>query len=94
LFSNFCSTSIDGCVRLWDTRTSQCQAAKWGHTKGVLDFAPSPDYKSLVTASDDHTARVFQMVSSSAVCVNRKLYFIISILRQSPRQSQSQSQGY
>ena len=56
------STSIDGCVRLWDTRTSQCQAAKWGHTKGVLDFAPSPDFKSLVTASDDHTARVFQMV--------------------------------
>ena len=56
------STSIDGCVRLWDTRTSQCQAAKWGHTKGVLDFAPSPDFKSVVTASDDHTARVFQMV--------------------------------
>jgi hypothetical protein len=28
----------------------------------VLDFAPSPDYKTIVTASDDHTARVFRMV--------------------------------
>ena len=62
LFFSLRSTSIDGCVRLWDTRTSQCQAAKWGHTKGVLDFAASPDFKCLVTASDDHTARVFQMV--------------------------------
>jgi len=49
-------------VRLWDTRSSTCQAAAHGHVRGVLDLAPSPDFKSVVTASDDHTARVFRMV--------------------------------
>ena len=57
------SSSIDGAVRLWDTRASSCQAVKYGHTRGILDFAVSPDMKSMVTASDDHTARVFRMVS-------------------------------
>ena len=56
------SSSIDGAVRLWDTRSSTCQAAAHGHVRGVLDLAPSPDFKSIVTASDDHTARVFRMV--------------------------------
>lgn len=56
------TTSVDGAVRLWDTRASACQAVKWGHTKGILDFAVSPDMKTVVTAADDHTARVFRMV--------------------------------
>ena len=56
------SSSIDGAVRLWDTRSSTCQAVSHGHVRGVLDLAPSPDFKSVVTASDDHTARVFRMV--------------------------------
>ena len=56
------SSCIDGAVRLWDTRSSTCQAVQHGHVRGVLDFAPSPDFKSVVTASDDHTARVFRMV--------------------------------
>ena len=56
------SSCIDGAVRLWDTRSSTCQAVGHGHVRGVLDFAPSPDFKSIVTASDDHTARVFRMV--------------------------------
>ena len=47
---------------MWDTRSSTCQAVQHGHVRGVLDFAPSPDFKSVVTASDDHTARVFRMV--------------------------------
>lgn len=56
------SSCIDGGVRLWDTRSSSCQEQQFGHVRGVLDFAPSPDFKSIVTASDDHTARVFRMV--------------------------------
>jgi len=56
------SACIDGAVRLWDTRASTCQAVQHGHTKGVLDLAVSPDMKTVVTASDDHTARVFRMV--------------------------------
>lgn len=57
------STSVDGAVRLWDTRASTCQAVKYGHTRGVLDFAVSPDFRTVVTASDDHTSRVFRMVA-------------------------------
>jgi angio-associated migratory cell protein len=53
------STSIDGTVRLWDTRTSSCQKVAYGHTKGILDFAMSPDYARVITASDDCTARIF-----------------------------------
>jgi len=56
------SSCIDGAVRLWDTRAASCQSVMWGHSKGVLDFAISPDMKTVVSASDDHTARVFRMV--------------------------------
>ena len=35
------STSIDGIVRLWDARTSQCVREQQGHTKAILDFALS-----------------------------------------------------
>ena len=53
---------MDGTVRLWDTRTSSCQAVKHGHTRGVLGFAAAPDFKTLASASDDTTAKVFRMV--------------------------------
>ena len=57
------STSVDGAVRLWDTRASTCQAVKYGHTRGVLELAVSPDLRTVVTASDDTTSRVFRMVA-------------------------------
>jgi len=53
------STSVDGIVRLWDARTSQCVREQQGHTKAILDFALSPDYTRVLTASDDGTSRVF-----------------------------------
>ena len=49
----------DGCSCVWDARTGECVATLTGHTDSVLDIAVSPDGRLVLTASDDHTCRVF-----------------------------------
>lgn len=54
---------LDGIIRLWDARNGQV-VSKWtGHTDKILGFDISKDGKSLVTVSDDKTARVFSLTS-------------------------------
>ena len=54
------SASIDGAVRLWDARAATCQRIAWGHTKGILDLATSPNRTAVVSGGDDCTARIFK----------------------------------
>jgi WD40 repeat protein len=55
------SSSVDGAVRMWDTRVGTCTATRHGHAGPVLGFATSPDGALVATASDDRTSRVFKM---------------------------------
>ncbi|XP_060080044.1 angio-associated migratory cell protein-like [Ylistrum balloti] len=52
---------LDGVVRLWDGRNGQCVNQWSGHTDAILDVDLSRDGETLVTVSDDKTARVFSL---------------------------------
>mmetsp|Transcript_46697 Transcript_46697/g.119165 ORF Transcript_46697/g.119165 Transcript_46697/m.119165 type:complete len:424 (-) Transcript_46697:17-1288(-) len=54
------SSCLDGVLRCWDIRTGTCVRELRGHTQGILDMAVSPDFSMVVTASDDHTCRMFK----------------------------------
>ncbi|CAM9936833.1 unnamed protein product [Lampetra planeri] len=53
--------SLDGRVRLYDGRSGASAGLLQGHRGEVLDFALSRDSSMLVTASGDHTAKVFHL---------------------------------
>ena len=53
---------LDGCVRLWDARSGELARVFRGHRGGVQAVAFSPDGRALLTASDDATAKVFEIV--------------------------------
>ena len=53
----------DGKVRKWDVRASQMEKALTGHQDAILDMALLHDGKRVVTASDDGTCRIFQVVA-------------------------------
>lgn len=57
------TSSLDGIVRLWDSRNGQVMSKWTGHTDAILDFEISKDGNSLVTVSEDNTARVFSLHS-------------------------------
>lgn len=51
--------SLDGAVRLWDSRSGKMISEYCGHTAEILDFALNKDASIVVTASGDHQAKVF-----------------------------------
>ena len=53
---------LDGCVRLWDARSGELARVFRGHRGGVQALAFSPDGRALLTASDDATAKVFEII--------------------------------
>ena len=54
----------DGVAKIWDARTGACVTTLTGHTDAILDIAVTPDGKHVLTASDDHTCRVFEVPRS------------------------------
>lgn len=53
--------ALDGVVRLWDIRSGECVNQWCGHTEAILDLKLSKDGKKLITASDDGSAKVFEV---------------------------------
>lgn len=53
---------LDGCVRLWDARSGELARVFRGHRGGVQAVAFSPDGRALLSASDDATAKVFEII--------------------------------
>lgn len=53
---------LDGCVRLWDARSGELARVFKGHRGGIQALAFSPDGRALLTASDDATAKVFEII--------------------------------
>ncbi|XP_036396826.1 angio-associated migratory cell protein [Megalops cyprinoides] len=51
--------SLDGAVRLWDARSGNMVSEYRGHTAEILDFTLNKEASLAVTASGDHTAKVF-----------------------------------
>jgi len=56
---------VDGTMSLWDGRSNISAPAHvfTGHSNIILDFALSRDGRTLISSSDDHTCRVFQLPS-------------------------------
>ncbi|XP_062588263.1 angio-associated migratory cell protein-like isoform X2 [Saccostrea cucullata] len=52
---------LDGVIRLWDARNGKCSSEWVGHQDALLDFDLSNDGKTLVSVSEDNTARVFSL---------------------------------
>jgi ribosome assembly protein SQT1 len=52
---------MDGAVRCWDLRTGSVAKQFGGHSAGLLDVALSPDGSMIISAGDDHTARIFSL---------------------------------
>ncbi|CAL5209313.1 unnamed protein product [Lathyrus oleraceus] len=53
--------SMDGAVRLWDSRSGECVKMFRGHSEGIQTLSLSANREYLVSASLDHTARVFEV---------------------------------
>lgn len=58
-----CSGSSDGTVRVWDHRTGRCARVLRGHSDKIQGLALSSDGSLIVSGSDDHTARAFEVNS-------------------------------
>lgn len=54
---------MDKSARLWDTRTNSCVATLLGHDDEVLDLTFDNNGRKLATASNDGTARVWDVNS-------------------------------
>lgn len=57
----FVSGCIDGNVRLWDVRTGRCEKELKGHQGAIQCLAVSPDGLRVLSGSDDHSARIFDL---------------------------------
>jgi WD40 repeat protein len=64
----FATAGRDSVVRLWDTETVEEIAQFKGHSGFVNSIAFSPDGKTLLSASDDGTARIY----TCEECASRK----------------------
>lgn len=54
------TAGLDGVIRAWDARSGQLARSWEGHTAEILDFALSPDGKTIVTASEDCNCAVYK----------------------------------
>ncbi|KAK3094701.1 hypothetical protein FSP39_005157 [Pinctada imbricata] len=52
---------LDGIIRTWDSRNGQLISSLGGHQDSILDFDLSKDGKTLVSVSEDQTARVYKL---------------------------------
>ncbi|CAG2068413.1 unnamed protein product, partial [Timema podura] len=57
----FYTGALDGVIRLFDARSGDKQSTLSGHEGDILDIALASDNSILLSASDDHTARVFSL---------------------------------
>ncbi|KAK2144731.1 hypothetical protein LSH36_735g01024 [Paralvinella palmiformis] len=53
--------TLEGVVHLWDARTGDEERHWMGHEASILDMQVIKDGSTIVTASDDQTARVFTL---------------------------------
>ena len=53
------SAANDGVLRLWDGRTGACVREWTGHSDAILDLCLVAGGRTVVTASEDGTARIF-----------------------------------
>ena len=58
-------TAADKTIKVWDARTGKHEHTLSGHIAGVSDVDWAPDSLTLVSASDDKTMRVWDVL---AVC--------------------------
>lgn len=52
---------LDGSVRIYDGKSGKIQRAFYGHFAEILDFTFSADRNIILTASDDGTARIYEI---------------------------------
>jgi WD40 repeat protein len=66
-----CSGSLfgtDQSVRVWDTKTGNCLATMTGHSDDIWMLDVSPDGRWVVTASLDHTLKIWSTAKRELVC--------------------------
>ncbi|CAD6208649.1 GSCOCG00010625001-RA-CDS [Cotesia congregata] len=56
-----CTAGLDGIVRFYDARTSQCLKVLYGHSRSILDLNVAKTQNKILTTSDDGTARIFDI---------------------------------
>ncbi|KAJ6262618.1 Beta-TrCP [Drechslerella dactyloides] len=61
------NTAADKTLRVWDAKTGELEQIFEAHTAGVSDVAWSPDSKTLATASDDKTIRLWELKSVGGI---------------------------
>lgn len=54
------TASLDGCIRLFDGRTSKCEQIWKGHKNSILDLTLSSDGNIILSGADDCSALVFK----------------------------------
>lgn len=59
--SSILTGCLDGKIRLWDSRTGTCEKIYHGHEDAVLDLALSQGDRFILSSSDDHTVRAFEL---------------------------------
>jgi WD40 repeat protein len=63
----------DNAVRLWDLRTGKLLGLCTGHKQSVWSIAFSPDGRTLATASDDSTLKLWNVATLQEVISIRRL---------------------
>ena len=61
----FFTSGLDGSLRSYDVRSGEPMAKLTGHRKSILSLCVSKDGSTVLTTSDDGTARVFRIQTES-----------------------------